>query len=1080
MKKLSLFLIVTAILIVISSLRSIAEDDVRMLRFPDINNDLIAFVYAGDIWTVDADGGDAKRLTSHKGLELFPKISPDGKWIAFSAEYSGNRQIYVMPSEGGKPKQLTYYNDVGSMPPRGGFDNVVLDWSHDSKHVFFRANRTPYGQRNGKYFMVSIDGGMEKPLEIPEGGFGVLSPDADKVCYTPISREFRTWKRYKGGRAANLWIYDLENSHSEQITDFDGTDQIPVWHEDKIYFASDRDLTLNMYSYDLNSKEIEQITEHSEFDVMWPSGSNGKIVYENGGYLYKLDANTGEYEKVTVNINFDNPNIIEEFKNVKDNIHSFDISPSGKRAIFGARGDIFTVPSEHGQIRNITQTQGVREIYPSWSPDGKYLTYISDDSGEYELYLKENKEGAEPKKITNNSSAWKYKAHWSPDSKKMIYFDRTLELKLIDVQTGSEIVVDKSVMSELRNFSFSPDSKWVTYSKAADNGNDALWVYNIEKKEKYKVTDDTFNDRSPVFSKDGNYIFFLSNRDFNLEFSDYEFDYLYNDATKIYALALRKDSPKLFPYKSDEVMPEGENKNNKSDENKKITIDTDNIHKRITAFPMSAGSYSNLMAVKDGILYISDGKLHQYNITEEKDEVIMEGVRSAILTADENKFIYQANSDYGIAKLAPGQNAKDGKLDLSELTMKLDPRKEWEQIFKDGGRIMRDYFYVENMHNVDWEGIQDKYRKLLPSVSHRADLDYILGEMVAETNTGHCYVNYGDFEKVDRVETGLLGAELAPDEDAERFIIKDIYASENWNSERRNPLTEQGVNIKEGEYLIKIDGKEVTTKDNPYKFLENKAEKRVDITVNDSPEQNGARTYTIKPVKSEMSLMYLDWVESRRKKVEELSDGKIGYIHVPNTSYEGNRELYRGMYTYHNKDALIIDDRYNGGGFIPGVMTELLNRETLSYWYRRGLKPNKTPDIAHDGPKAMLINHYSSSGGDAFPYYFKKKDLGKVIGTRTWGGLVGISGNASLVDGGYIAVPTFGIFNEKGEWIIEGVGVYPDIEVVDKPHEVAKGNDPSLEKAIEVLLKELEENPPKKISPPEAPDRSEWIEKEIK
>lgn len=1083
MKKSLLFVFVTTILFLISSSGLKAEDDVRMLRFPDINNDMIAFVYAGDIWTVDKDGGDAKRLTSHKGLELFPKISPDGKWIAFSAEYSGSRQIYVMPSEGGTPKQLTYYNDVGSMPPRGGFDYVVLDWSPDSRHVFFRANRTPYGQRNGKYFMVGINGGMEKPLEIPEGGFGVLSPEADKVCYTPISREFRTWKRYKGGRAANLWIYDLENSHSEQITDFAGTDQIPVWHEDKIYFASDRDLTLNMYSYDLNNKEVEQITGHSEFDVMWPSGSNGMIVYENGGYLYKLNVETGEYEKVTVNINFDNPNILPEHKNVSDNIHSFDISPGGERAIFGARGDIFTVPSKHGQIRNITQTQGVREIYPSWSPDSKYVTYISDVSGEYELYLKENKKDAEPEQITDNSSAWKYKAHWSPDSKKMLYFDRSLELKLIDVQTKNEEVVDKSVMSELRDYAFSPDSKWVTYSKAADNGNDAIWVYNIETKEKYKVTDDTFNDRSPVFSKDGNYIFFMSNRDFNLEFSDYEFDYLYNDASKIYALALREDSPKLFEYKSDEVVPA--NKKDKTNQNNDekvddITIDTDEIHKRVMSFPLSAGSYSNLIAVEDGILFISDGKLRQYNISEEKDDVIMEGVRRAILTADGNKFIYQANSDYGIAELAPGQKAKENKFDLSEMTMKLYPKKEWEQIFEDGGRIMRDYFYVENLHNVDWEGIRDKYRKLLPSVSHRADLDYILGEMVAETNTGHCYIEYGDFETVDRVETGLLGAELAIDKDAGRYVIKKIYESENWNSDRRNPLTEQGIDVSEGEYLIKIDGKDVTTSDNPYKFLENKAEKRVEITVNNSPTESGARTYTIKPVKSEISLMYFDWVEERRQMVEEMSDGKIGYIHVPNTSYEGNRELFRGMYAYHNKDALIIDDRYNGGGFIPDVMTDLLDRETLSYWYRRGLKPDKTPAIAHDGHKAMLINHYSSSGGDAFPYYFKKKDLGTTIGTRTWGGLVGISGNASLVDGGYIAVPTFGIFNEEGEWIIEGIGVYPDIEVVDKPHKVAKGQDPSLEKAVEVLMKKLEENPPEEVTPPEAPDRSEWIEKDIK
>ncbi len=1081
MRKLLFNLATTALVLILSFSLSQAKDDVRMLRFPDINKDKIAFVYAGDIWIVDSDGGDSRRLTSHKGLELFPKISPDGKWIAFSAQYSGSRQVYVMPSEGGTPKQLTYYNDVGMMPPRGGWDHVVLDWTPDSKNIFFRANRTPYGKRNGKYFLVSIDGGMEKPLEIPEGGFGVLSPDGNKVCYTPISREFRTWKRYKGGRAADIWIYDLEESFSEKITEFEGTDQIPVWHEDKIYFASDRDLTLNIHSYDLKTKEIKQLTNHEQYDVMYPSGSNGMMAYENGGYIYKLDLSTGENEKVTVNINFDNPNIIPYYKNVKENIHSYDVSPSGVRAIFDARGDIFTVPAEHGMIENITQTQGVREIYPSWSPDGKYLTYISDATGEYEMYLLENKEGAEPKQITQNSSAWKYKAVWSPDSKKLLYSDRTLHLKLLDVATGEEKIIDEAALREIRDYEFSPDSKWVTYSKGVDNGNTAIWVYNIEKGEKHKVTGNTFSERSPVFSKDGNYIFFLSNRDFNLEFSSFEFDYLYNDATRIYAVALRKDSPKLFEYKSDKVVPEVEKKENGNNNGKQtnITIDFNGIQNRVTAFPVSSGNYNNLVAVEDGILYVTEGKLHQYTISKEKDEVIMEGVRRALVTADGKKFMYATGSEYGIAPIAPKQSTGTGKLDLSELEMKIHPKEEWKQIFKDSWRIFRDYFYVDNLHGLEWKSIKEKYSKMLPSVSHRADLDYILGEMIAESNAGHCYVNYGDFEKVERIETGLLGAKLEADKNAGRFVIKEIYASENWNKDRRSPLREQGVDVKEGEYLISIDGKNITTGENPYKYLENKVGKVVEITVNSKPAESGAITYKIKPIKSELSLMYFDWVEERREKAEEMSDGKIGYIHVPNTSFEGNRELFRGMYAYHNKDALIIDDRYNGGGFIPGIMTEFLDRDVLSYWYRSGLKPNKTPDIAHDGPKAMLINHYSSSGGDAFPYYFRKKDLGPLIGTRTWGGLIGISRNASLVDGGYIAVPTFGIFNEEGEWIIEGIGVSPDIQVVDTPHKVAKGQDPTLEKAIEVLMKKLEKDPTEDVKIPDPPDRSEWIEQEI-
>jgi len=1057
-----------------------AKEDARLLRFPDINDDLIAFVYAGDIWTVDADGGEARRLTSHKGLELFPKISPDGKWIAFSAQYSGSRQVYVMPSEGGQPKQLTYYNDVGMMPPRGGWDYVVLDWTPDSKQILFRANRTPYGKRNGKYFKVSIDGGKEQPLEIPEGGFGVFSPDANKMAYAPISREFRSWKRYKGGRASDIWIYDLKNSNSWKITDFEGTDQIPTWDGNTIYFASDRDKTLNIYGYNTESEEINQVTEYETYDVMWPSGHNGQIVYENGGYIYKLNLADESTEKVTVDIHFDNPNTLPYYKNVKEDIHSFNISPKGNRALFDARGDIFSVPAKTGRIQNITQTQGVREIYPATSPDGKWITYITDVSGEYELYLKERNGNAKPVQLTENSSAWKYQPIWSPDSKFLVYSDRTLDLKILNVKTQKERVIAHANTEELRHYRFSPDSKWVTYTRNSDNNQKAVWVYNVENGNNQQLTSDKYNDMSPVFSNDGNYIFFLSNRDFNLDFSDFEFHYLYNDATRIYAMALTSESPALFreQIEHDNDMQEKSNADG-TDADVRVTIEPDGIQHRIINFPLSTSDYRNLIPVKDGLLYITKDGLHKYDIHEEKDQVMLSGARQAKLSADGSKLLYHADKDYGIVDLAPNQKAGDGKLNFENMEMKIDPREEWNQIFTDGWRIFRDYFYVKNMHGVDWKAIYDKYEELLPHVSHRADLDYLLSEMVAESNAGHAYVNYGDFDRVDRIETGLLGARLKADKNARRFVIDKIFKGENWHSDRRAPLTRQGVNVEEGDYLLAINGNEVRVGENPYKHLENTVGELVEITVNSNPSYNGAKTYTIKPIKHELSLMYLDWVQTRREKVNELSDGKIGYIHVPNTAYEGNRELFKGMYAYHDKEALIIDDRYNGGGFIPDVMTNLLDRETLAYWHRQGLDPMKTPAVAHDGPKAMLINHYSSSGGDAFPYFFKKKDLGVVLGTRTWGGLVGISGNASLVDGGYIAVPRFGIYNKEGEWIIEGEGVHPDIQIVDTPHKVAKGQDPTLEKAVEVLMEKLENDSTKTATPPEHPDRSGWIQSKI-
>ena len=556
-------------------------------------------------------------------------------------------------------------------------------------------------------------------------------------------------------------------------------------------------------------------------------------------------------------------------------------------------------------------------------------------------------------------------------------------------------------------------------------------------------------------------------------------------------MALRADSPKLFIDKNDtEPVKEPEKPKDASKKDKKekpevkpdtkeavkVQIDFEGINSRITAFPLKAGSYRNLLAVEGGMLYISEEALRKYTIEDKKDEAVMDKVSQAIVGADGKMMIYRSGKDYGIAKLTTGQSSGAGKLNLDDLVMKIDPKKEWAQIYTDGWRIFRDYFYESNMHGVDWKGIKERYSPLVQYVSHRADLDYILGEIISETNTGHCYDDWGDFEKVKRVDTGLLGAELQADQSSGKYKISKIYGGENWNEARRSPLTEQGVTVKEGDYLLAINGKDLNIGMNPYELLENTVGKIVEITVNSKPEVAGAKTSTIRPIASELELFYLNWVNERRAMVDKLSSGKIGYIHVPNTSTDGNRELYRGMYAYNEKEGLIIDDRYNGGGFIPDVMTDLLNRKTLSYWQRNGLTAMKTPGIAHNGPKVMLTNGYSSSGGDAFPYYFRKKGLGKIIGTRTWGGLVGMSGNAGLVDGGYISVPQFGIYDENEQWIIEGVGVSPDIEVVDRPEQLAKGIDPSIEKAVEVLLKQLQENPVKKVKAPAPPDRSKWNE----
>ena len=1052
----------------------------RLLRFPDIHKDKIAFVYAGDIWIVDSNGGTARRLTSHKGMELFPKFSPDGEWIAFSAEYSGNRQVYVMSVNGGAPKQLTYYNDVGPMPPRGGFDYRILDWTPDGKNVLFRANRLPWGKRMGKYFTISVDGGFEKPLQIPEGGGGMLSPDGTKMVYTPIDREWRTWKRYRGGRAQDVWIYDLQNNTTEQITNYIGTDNQPVWVGDKIYYSSDETGTLNLTSYDLLSKQKSSVTNLINYDVLWVSAGPENIVYENGGYIYKYNPASNKNEKIPIRVFGDFPNLLSYLKDVKDFINWFEISPTGKRGLFEARGDVFTVPAENGEINNLTKTSGIREIDPVWSPDGKLIAYLSDRTGEYEIFTRPADGSGNEKQITNNGTIWRFAPIWSPDSKKIAFSDKNQKLFYVDVESGVVIEADHSDYNDIRDYQWSPDSKWLTYSKGSESRMSSIWVYSLDKSEPIQLTSDFTDEFSPVFGTEGNYIYFLSNRDFNLQFSAWEFNYVYTKPTRIYVAPLNTSVPALFQPKSDDEDLQKNNSNGKENENEKkenidVVIEHDGFENRIAALPGPSGNYNSLFPIKDGVTYLfrddSGTKLKRFNVKSEEDVTILESIGNYVLSADGKKILYSKNNSYGIVDAQKNQKNSDGRLALDGMMMKINPKEEWTQIFVDGWRLIRDWFYDENMHGNDWNKIREKYEPLVEFVSHRADLDYIFGELGGELNSGHVYVNWGNIPTIKRINGGLLGCELESDPSGYYKITK-IFKGENWHNNFRSPLTEHGVNIKEGDYILKIDGEEVTTKENPYKFLEGKANKVITLLVSSKPDYSGAHQEKVKPISRETDLRYLDWVESRRELVDNISNGKIGYIHLPNTGEPGNTELFKNFYPQANKKALIIDVRYNGGGFIPDRMIELLDRSLLNFWVRRGVKPNPTPVFSNQGPKVCLINGYSSSGGDAFPYYFRERKLGKLIGTRTWGGLIGLSGNPSLMDGGSISIPTFRFLTKDGKWAVENEGVHPDMEILDRPELVAKGEDPTLEKAVEVLLEELKNNPPKELIVPNPPDES--------
>lgn len=1064
-----------------------AQDDLtRLLRHPDIHGDLITFVYGGDIWISNADGGAATRLTSHEGLELFPKFSPDGRHIAFTGQYEGTRQVYVIPSRGGVPRALTFHNDVGELPPRGGIDNQVLDWTPDGTHILFLAHRLPWGERMRRHYVVPFEGGMESPLPIPEGSGGMYSPDGTRVVYTPIEREYRTWKRYRGGRAQEVWTFDLENLTAEQITHDPATDNQPVWVGDTIYFSSDRDWTLNLYSYDTSTGETVKVTDHDTWDVLWPSAGPDRIVYEAGGYIWRYDPASNENVRVPIRVYGDFRNRHPYFKNVRDEIQSGAISPTGARAVFTARGEIFTVPAEKGEVRHLTRTPGVRELSATWSPDGSQIAYLSDRSGEYEIYVRNADGSGEERRLTTGGNTWRWEPRWSPDGKKIAFGDRQAMLRVLDVQSGSVTDVDKGRQSDITDYVWSPDSRWLAYTNESANTLSSVWVYSLTERQTHRLTSENTSEAFPVFDPKGRYLYFLSNRDFNLTFSGFEFSYVYTDPTRVYVGILQEEGPALFLPESDEepaadAGPVTEQPDSTDTERReaadddgpvRVAIDVDGFEQRIRAIPGEPGNYSNLAASENGVFYIegegASRAIKFFDLESQKEETVLTGANSFDLSHNREKLLYRQGQNYGIVAAKPGQKTGDGQLALDKLETRIVPEEEWQQEFVDAWRLFRDFFYDPNMHGLDWQAMREKYEVLVPHIAHRTDLDYILGELGGELNAGHVYIQSTDDWQVERKEGALLGAEIESDPSG-YFRISRIFPGENWHPNFRSPLTEPGVDVDEGDFILAVDGVPTSSVANFYELLQNKGDRILTLLVNDRPSTVGAHEERVRPVTQEINLRYLDWVESRRRYVEEKSDGRIGYIHLPNTAVEGNRELFRNFYPQANKPALVIDARYNGGGFIPANMIELLERPILSYWVRRDVEPFMTPGFAHQGPKATLINGYSSSGGDAFPYYFRKRGLGPLIGTRTWGGLIGLSGNPSLMDGGAVLVPTFRFLDPEGFWAVEGEGVAPDIEIIDSPDLVIRGIDPSLDKAIEVLLEELERNPPAGLVIPDPP-----------
>lgn len=1061
-----------------------SDQEARLLRQPTIHQDKVVFAYAGDLWMVSAQGGTASRLTSSNGLEMFPRFSPDGRWIAFTADYDGNRDVYVIASTGGEPKRLTYHMDAGDNPDRLGPNNLVMGWTPDSKKILFRSRFEMWNSWMGRLYTVALEGGLPEEVPVPHGGFASFSPDGKKMAYNRNFREFRTWKRYRGGQADEVWIYDLTTKNVEAITSNPAQDFIPMWVGDKIYFVSDRDRTANLFEYDLKTRTEKKVTNYSEFDVKFPSSGVGGVVYENGGFLYVLDPATNQSRKITVSIASDMAASRPVYVRVADKITEYNLSPDGKRAVFGARGEVFTVPAENGNTRNLTNSSGARERGSSWSPDGKWISYVSDVSGEAQLYIVAQDGREPPIQLTTDFKVWLFTPVWSPDSKKLAFADKSLNLYYIDIATRKITRCDNGVYWEINDYTWSPDSRWIAYSKNEKNGFSSIFVYSLDQDKVLRVTDDFKNDYNPAFDPDGKYLYFMSDRDYNSYFMNFEYNFGFDKTASLYLVPLQKTTPSPFAPKSDEVKIEEKKEEakkdtkeaEKKDTKKDVVIDFDQMAARTVGFPMSGGNYGGLRAGKGKVFFLSFGTgrqtggpvgkttLHVYDVEKAKDTELLE-VDNYDISPNMEKIIYGSKGTYGIIDAgAASPKVGDGKLNVSGMEMKLSRKDEWKQMFYDVWRQERDFFYDPNMHGYDWKAIGERYAQLLPHVNHRHDLTYILGEMIAELNCSHAYTGGGDMPAVPSVKIGLLGADLAVKDGY--YQISRILEGQNWEEDTRSPLTEPGLDVKNGDYLIAINGRTVRPPVNPYSLLENTVGKIVTLTVNSKPSDTGGRDIQIKPISDESELRYFNWVEKNRRAVDKATDGKVAYIHVPDMGGSGLNSFVKYFFPQVAKEGAIIDVRWNGGGNVSRMLIERLRRVLLGMGVSRNAERYTYPDGLINGPMVCLLNQWSASDGDIFPYAFKKAGLGPLIGKRSWGGVIGIRGYQPLMDGGYISRPEFGFFSTESRFVVEGHGVDPDIEVDNLPADEMAGKDAQLERAVQEVLKAMKEKP---VTLPEKP-----------
>jgi tricorn protease len=1114
MRFLALFLAFTA--------ACFGADEPLLLQKPALNKTHIVFVYAGDLWSVPRAGGSAVRLTSAAGYETEPAFSPDGTQIAFTGEYDGNVDVFVMPASGGVPKRLTWHPAA----------DHVLCWTPDGKRILFSSSRTAYS-RFSEMFGVPAEGGAEEKLPFPAGYEASVSPDGQSIAYGPIQRAFAMWKNYRGGSTTRIWLAKLSDSSITKVPRTNSNDFNPMWSGDRVYFLSDRSGPVTLFYYDIKSKSVREVIPNKGLDLKSAALGPDAIVYEQFGGIYLYDLKSGQTNPVSIRVQGDLPEVRSRLVNVGRRLGTAAVSPNGARAVFAARGEIITVPAEKGDPRNLTNTTGIMEREPQWSPDGKAIAYLSDESGEYALHLRPQSGAGDVTKIELKPGFYG-SPRFSPDSKKIALVDSFQRLWYVDLETKKqgEVAQDYYQMraGDIAG-AWSPDSKWLAYSKVLQNNMSAIHLYSLADGKATQVTDGMSDAANPVFDKDGKYLYFTASTNSGEVLGLDIHRSARSSTSSIYLAVLDKTVPSPFAPESDEEKEPGENKmpeikapepklpESKPEETGKpetppvipapkqpekpkaadIKVDLEGIGQRILSMPMPPRAYAGLQVAKAGILLAletpaaqgSDSlpagafglSVHRYDMKARKADIPLSGVTDFQMSFGGEKALYRQGGTWFIAALRPAMSGPagtapiptpapaaggSGQLKTEGIEVRVEPAKEWQQMYREAWRIERDWFYDRNIHGFDLKAAEKRYEPYLQGISSRSDLTYLFQEMLGNMVVGHLGTGGGDTPEVRRTQTGLLGADYEVANGRYRFL--KIYNGENWNPQLRAPLTQPGINVQAGEYLLAVNGRDVRTPENIYSFFEGLAGKSVVLKVGSDPNGTGARDVTVTPVADEYSLRNLAWIEENRRKVDKLTNGKVAYVYMPDTSGGGLAAFNRYFYAQVGKQAAIIDERFNGGGMLATDIAEILNRKPLSAAANRTGADLVQPQGIF-GPKIMIINERAGSGGDAMPWYFKRSGAGKLVGTRTWGGLVGMAGAPALMDGGIVTAPASGIYNPlSGEWEVENIGIAPDFEIEQDPALVRKGQDPQLEKAIEVVLQELKKNPPPQLRRPAFPN----------